>query len=150
MAQGALNPGDDFGGVQAVDEGNLPEPGQQRRKARGHFAVERLQIADDGRESEKAEGREGAGHNEQKEKDGRGAVEWMPPANAQPRRGAHHRRKHDGEERGNIEQDQNTAQQPRDVDGEGKSEGKDDVAANTLRGAWRGLIHTRRSLHVNY
>ena len=132
MAEGALNRGDDFGGVQAIDEGKLPEPGQQRGQARGHFAVERLQIANDGRKSEKAEGREGGGHDEQKEKDGRGAMEWMPPAKAQPGSGAHHRRKHDRKERGNIEQDQNTAQQPRDIDGEGKCEGKNDIAANAL------------------
>src|SRR5208282_3662653 len=102
--------------------------------ARGHFAVERLQIADDGRESKKPEGRDGSGHDEQEEKDGRGSMEWMPPANAQPGRGTHHRRKDDGEERGNIEQDQDAAQQPRNIDGEGKSEGKNDIAANALRG----------------
>jgi hypothetical protein len=111
----------------------LLEPGQEHGKARGHFAVECLQIADDGRDSEKAEGREGACHNEQKKKDGCGAMEWMPPADAQPRGGTHHRRKDDGEKRGNIEQHQDTAQQPRDVDGEGKCESKNDVAANALR-----------------
>src|SRR5208282_3864690 len=98
--------------------------------ARGHFAVERLQIADDGRESKKPEGRDGGGHKEQEEKDGRGSMEWMPPANAQPGGGAHYRRKDDGEERGNIEQDQDIAQQPRDVDRKGESEGKDDIATN--------------------
>jgi hypothetical protein len=72
----------------------------------------------------------------------------MPPADAQPRGSAHHRRKHYGEERRNVEQDQDTAQQPHDVDGEGKSESKDDVAANALRGALARLIHARRSLQA--
>ena len=107
-----------------------------------------LQIANNGREGEKAEGREGARHNEQKEKDGGGAMKWMPAADAQPRGGAYHRREDDGEERRNIKQDQDTAQQPHDVDGEGKSESEDDVAANALRGVWRGLIHARRSLQA--
>ena len=57
-------------------------------------------------------------------------MEWMPPANAQPGRGTHHGREHDREKRGDVKQDQDTAQQPRKIEGQHKSECEDDIAAN--------------------
>src|SRR5208283_3979130 len=54
LANRALNPDDNLGGVQPAGKGKLAKPGQKGRNPRGHFAVERLQVADDGRESEKS------------------------------------------------------------------------------------------------
>ena len=146
LAQVALNPCDNLGRVQAIDNGNLFEPVQQGGKTRGHLALDSLEVVNDRREGEKAEGRERAGHEQQEEKDGCRALERMPPADAQPGRGAHHRREHNGKERGDVKQGQDTAQQPRDVDREGKSEDEDNMAANVLCGVRCGLIHARRSL----
>ena len=95
---------------------------------RGHFAGEFMQVADDGREREKAECGERAGDGKQQDEDG-AALERPPAPHTEAGRGAHYRRKHHGCQCADIEEQKYGSQQPCQVADQGQSEGERDVTA---------------------